>query len=418
MDPDVQTLSLEQWLELPLYSFQDWRKEHARGSSEDTSETLDANRWVSCGEVAQYYADYVNKMGLAGNFVGHAEIHQTCSLEKMMPCPDSSPQLTTCHSPSPTATSSFVSPASPTSPSLAYENPSTSKVSWERLTDLCSQICDPEDCGVYCCQRKMFKWKWYMRGTRNCRNGLSSEHKVCVFSQKLVLACGVQGNERRLKVPGEEEGEGEGGAARFLTYSYPEFVRRLGEGCITSNQVLVVGGGLSAADSVLLALKRGVKVVHVFEKDPFDQRLIFNLMPQKVYPRYKYIHRLMQEAEKNPNYVCCSRSQISAVSEMGFTVEGPTGELNSYSNIALGVVALGTDADLKFLPNQLLPKLGRHSDRPISAKHNPVDICPFSSVTEACPSLYAVGSLTGDNFVRFGVGSALGATQHILQLNT
>lgn len=411
-----------------------------------TGAATDSSGRVPCGEVARYYSDYVQKMGLSDNFLSDTDISEVCNLEKLHPphcCrPSASPSLPACHSPSPLL-------VSPPSPCLAYADPTVGRVSWEHLTDLCSQLSDPDpdDSGVFCCQRRVSKCRWCTRGTtgrkRRCTNrqlpvsrtnGHSppeEEEKLSIFSQKLVLACGVQGNCRRLGVAGEEQA-----AASFLSYDYPDFAHRIRchaphTAATTDSQpftkltVLVVGAGLSAADAVLLALERDAKVVHVFEKDPFDQQLIFSRMPESVYPRYKRVHRLMQgkKEEESVNYVRCARCRITEFHERGFSVESliaspSVEERQRWTDISLGVVLVGTEAKLSFLPESLTPKLGRLPDAPVTAKRNPVDVDPFTFVTEACPSLYAMGSLTGDNFVRFGVGSALGAAKHILQLDT
>jgi len=46
--------------------------------------------------------------------------------------------------------------------------------------------------------------------------------------------------------------------------------------------------------------------------------------------------------------------------------------------------------------------------------HHPFKINPFSFEVQNIPSLYAIGSITGNNFVRFGVGGALGVVSSLL----
>ncbi|EDO41573.1 predicted protein [Nematostella vectensis] len=52
------TLSLNNWLELPGWEFQTWLREHRSTTS----------------HIAEYYSDYVNKMGLAKNFWNNAKV--------------------------------------------------------------------------------------------------------------------------------------------------------------------------------------------------------------------------------------------------------------------------------------------------------------------------------------------------------
>lgn len=276
----------------------------------------------------------------------------------------------------------------------------------EKLAKLCSQISEREDCGIVCNRGRASKHKWCLRGFQSPTNGRVKN--VRIFSHKLVLACGVHGNPRCLDVPGEEDVE-------FLTYALPEF-SEICSHVVGTGTVLIVGAGLSAADAVLLALKTGAKVVHVFERDPDDQKLIFSRMSKEVYPGYYYVYRLMQERETNPNYVCRALSQITHLQNSGVTITSADGKSERWDNVKLGGVFLGSNAELGFLPEKLLAKLGSTSGGGvINAKHNPVAVDPVSFVTEASSSLYAIGSLVGDNFVRFGVGSALGTAQHIIK---
>lgn len=413
MDPDTLTLSLENWLQLPLYSFEQWKldREGVVSGSHVTSSSEDDSRRAFCGDIADYYSDYVTKMGLKERFINDTEICQTDCLEKdfintEMQSQSSAVVSQSSCSPSPP---SLLSPASPTKCCFSSGNNCiTTSTSWDRLTDICSQISDPEDCGVYCSQRRVSKNKWYLYGSQK-KNGVS-DSKVCTFSKKLVLACGVYGKPRYLDVPGEQE-------FGFLTHDFSEFSRRV-RTCDGSGTVLIVGAGLSAADGVLLALKRGVKVVHVFHKDPYSRQLIFDRMPEKVYPDYKHVHRLMQGEESDSRYFSCARSQVSEFRENSFVVQNESGHEQLWSDVAIGGVFIGTNAELGFLPKKLVLKLGMNPDEPIHSKRNPVDINPISFVTEASTSLYAIGSLVGDNFVRFGVGSSLGVAQHILGLSS
>lgn len=398
MEPNMQVVSLESWLELPLYSFDDWRHDQESGQSRNHMMSTTESRRAFSSEVASYYSDYVTKMGLSANFLDGTEICQVYNLEKEFALTDSQSSSATCMSP--------LSPASPSTAHADDKNGITNMISWDKVADLCSQISDSEDCGVDCCsQRRVSKYRWYNRGTLQ-----QSDSKVCVFSQKLVLACGVCDGTRCLNVPGE-------GNAEFLTYRFHVFAERVRD-CPESGTVLVVGAGLSAADAVLLALRRDLRVVHIFPKDPHDQQLIFSNMDKKAYPDYKHVHGLMQGKEHEQNYFCYPESQICEFHADGFTISTKSGYKQRWSNVSLGVVAIGSDAKLGFLPEVLVSKLGRSPGVPINAKRNPVDVRPFSFVTEASSSLYAIGSLAGDNFVRFGVGSAVGAAQHILGLTT
>ena len=396
MDPNTQTLSFLNWLELPLYTFEEWEADQKRACDSRVTNCDDHVTKQACmNDVARYYHDYVTKMNLTENFISDTNISRVTGIEKIFEreySPSSTSSLSSCSSP-PVA----ISPVSPNTACSAAENSLHTDGEWEEFSDICSMISDSEDCGIFCHELKsVSKHKW-------CLMGSNGKQKTCIRSEKLVLACGVSGNQRWLKIPGED--------SHFLTHSFPDFVKRIHH-YRENETVLVVGAGLSAAEAVLLALKKNMKVVHVFHRDPYDHKLIFNKIPKSVYPQYDSIHRLMQGKEHNSNYIPYAQSEVTRFQDNGFFLEDKiSGHAKIRKDIVLGGIFIGTDAELNFLPRNLVSKLG-NSDAPISAQHNPVYVNPFTSLTEVS-SLYAIGSLVGDNFVRFGVGSALGAAKHI-----
>lgn len=437
MEPNLKSLSLGSWLDLPLYSFSDWtveqqQKELNNQQSTDfdhmTKKDVKTGR-VLVGSVAEYYADYVVRMGLSENFVDNAEIDQVTYLDKTLtPVHTEAADTSGC--------SSCSSPQSILDSPLKNisRSPQTSCVlsnnEWEHFTNICSVIVDAEDYGIHCpddvdCirRRRDCTLKWYLRGSqkssgRGGSNG-DGEKNVCIFSKKLVLACGVSGRVRWLGVPGEE--------SPFITHSIPEFVEHVnicrlneGEGEVGALPpvVVVVGAGLSAADAVLSALGKGLKVIHVFHQNPNDQHLVFDRIPKRTYPGYGHLHGLMKGKVTDECYVCCSESRVCEFNEdeQSISTVNSAGLKVTWTNISLGGVFIGTDVELGFLPDNLVPQLATDVHAPINVTHNPVDVNQISFVCEAVPSLYAIGSLTGDNFVRFGIGSALGAAQHILGL--
>ena len=404
MNPDIKTLSLGQWLELPLYSFEEWKsKQEVIGKG--TLEGKHVRAFI--GEITAYYSDYVTEMGLEKNFISDAQINRVSNLKKRL-MRSSSSQCTNSQCVSPPCCSSsplLFSPASPSTTLPVLDASLMIANEWEEFVDKCMLICCPEDCGVYCqeskWQRRIVDHTWHVKGYCNETTNIN------VYSEKLVLACGVSGTPRRLDVPGED--------VHYLCHEFTTFAKKI-HACSQHSFVVIVGAGLSAADAILLALRKEINVIHVFHQDPYDQRLIFNRIPETAYQGYNYVFRLMQGRDKIQNYICCAQSKITEFQESGFSLVNKTGKSEIWRNVSLGAVLIGTDAELGFLPKDLVPKLGMCPGMPINAKHNPVEVNQFSFVTEASSSLYAIGSLVGDNFVRFGVGSALGAAQHILGL--
>lgn len=80
--------------------------------------------------------------------------------------------------------------------------------------------------------------------------------------------------------------------------------------------------------------------------------------------------------------------------------------------VSCTVVMIGSRPDLSFLPGEGR-NLGVVPKWPIDSKHNPIDVDLFSYQSPHEHGLFAMGPLIGDNFVRFGIGGALGITNHL-----
>jgi thioredoxin reductase len=80
--------------------------------------------------------------------------------------------------------------------------------------------------------------------------------------------------------------------------------------------------------------------------------------------------------------------------------------------VSVVLALIGAQPDLKFLPNAG-SGLGIKKDVPVANRSNPFDVDPFSYECTSAPGLYAIGSLAGDNFVRFVHGGALAFTSHV-----
>ena len=78
-------------------------------------------------------------------------------------------------------------------------------------------------------------------------------------------------------------------------------------------------------------------------------------------------------------------------------------------------VLVGAVPDLSFLSDVNTSELGSNPAKKIDSKGNPININPFSYETVLEPGLFAVGPLIGDNFVRFGIGGALGIANHLMK---
>jgi hypothetical protein len=82
--------------------------------------------------------------------------------------------------------------------------------------------------------------------------------------------------------------------------------------------------------------------------------------------------------------------------------------------ISYACILIGFSPDLDFLPPQILNSIAVNPDKMLNTKENPilVDMCTHESAN--FKTLYAMGPLIGDNFVRFGTGGALAITARLV----
>ena len=422
MKADIETLSLGSWLELPVYTFQEWR---ADSGSKVKGESL---KRVTLGSVAQYYTDYVSRMGLDGGVVNNMLVTKVRHVEPSprVRCTIGSPSPCRA-SPDPEVFSQTVPCMSPTQDgplfmhtvdsgvhlseykSSCTRKTSTEFISRESSPDVCCWS-DSDDIGVYCNASTSGEYNWCLKGTRTICSSDNSEYQgTIVCAKNLVLACGVGEKARKLKVSGED--------APFITYQFSDFCDRLNRIDQTQdwNPILIVGAGLSAADAILHATSKGLNVIHVFRKDPNDPSLVYHKMPKAVYPEYARVLSLMRREELVENYTPMSRSQVCEFkNESVCVVENEVHERTLHLVSLVGVF-IGSESELGFLPENVATRLGVNQDLPIHSKTNPVDVDPLTFESESFSSLYALGPLVGDNFVRFVLGSGLGACKHLTE---
>lgn len=85
--------------------------------------------------------------------------------------------------------------------------------------------------------------------------------------------------------------------------------------------------------------------------------------------------------------------------------------------VSVVLALIGAQPDLKFLPHAGAG-LGVKKDVPVASRSNPFCVDPFSYECMSASGLYAIGSLAGDNFVRFVHGGALAFTSHVHKQQT
>lgn len=428
MDPGVLSLSPGRWLQLPIYGFDDWLKEEKEKGGEKEGEVREnSNSRVRLGSVARYYQRYVKKMGLATHFSNNITVtraHPLCPKAETDRRSQSCESTFSFASLGSTESERNTSTSSPESEQVftCCQSPQTTSVDTGGLANVGEvreeeeeivfsnnedegpTACDSDDTGISCCTKRFHlpsrSYRWLVRGRRRDRDG--QEECVCVTAKNLVLATGVNDSPKKLGVPGEDHG--------YVRHSFSD----ISPGKRVDEPVLVVGAGLAAADAVLHTLSQGHRVVHVFHQDTSDQRLLYHTMDPSTYTEYVTLFQKMSGRLKDPNYTPLPQHRVTEFSEEGVcTLFSIRDGASKTLTVSLALILIGGQPQLNFLPECMTSHLGVTPDQPINAKHNPIDLDPYTCESETYPSLFAMGPLSGDNFVRFVLGGAIGITKKL-----
>ena len=290
---------------------------------------------------------------------------------------------------------------------------------------------------------------WEIRGYQQVQN--DTHVPFSLFAENVVLATGASDSPIRLGVEGED--------LPFVFHSISELGLALSQRKLdmSTDPVLIVGAGLSAADAVLSACNSNIRVLHVFRKSVDNPDLIFKQLPKTLYPEYHKVYSMMcsqaytnvasSSASNRPQAVSIASSVcakmcpkpplaagtvagganvnlfpnytsfpehclVSLQPDMKCLLQG-NNSLKAFK-ISMALVLIGTNPNLFFLKDQG-QYLGQDPTKPISCKQNPIDINPYTFECIKEPGLFAMGPLVGDNFVRFLKGGALGIASCLLK---
>uniref|UniRef100_A0A8C6MAS3 Oxidative stress-induced growth inhibitor 1 n=1 Tax=Nothobranchius furzeri TaxID=105023 RepID=A0A8C6MAS3_NOTFU len=236
--------------------------------------------------------------------------------------------------------------------------------------------------------------------------GVSEEVPFSLLAHNVVLATGTHDIPARLGVEGE--------SLPFVCHSFWELEMAISRGELdqSSDPVLVVGAGLTAADAVLAAHHLNTPVYHAFRRSVSDRGLIFNQLPKLLYPEYHKVslvlHFLFTPPSSYPGYLSFPCHRVAAIRpDRKCVLVSDSGE-ETVVIVSKVLVLIGAHPNLSFLNNNGR-SLGINPDEPISCRRNPIDVDPFTNRVLAAdgPGLYAIGPLVGENFVRFLKGGAL-----------
>ncbi|XP_011407028.1 PREDICTED: oxidative stress-induced growth inhibitor 2-like [Amphimedon queenslandica] len=211
-----------------------------------------------------------------------------------------------------------------------------------------------------------------------------------------------------LGIPGEE--------LLFVTHSLSDFKKRLkcSKRRGRPGSALVVGAGMTSADAVLYCLDNDIHVNHSFYQDLSKaNNLLLSKLPSGYYLEYQRVWKLMKGLETSHLYTPLEGTRVRSFSTNGETILTSSSEIEQSLATSVGMIAIGSQANLGFLPQDISSVLGIDPSQAIDSKNNSVDIDSFLSQSERVPNLYALGPLAGDNFVRFLFGSGLACAKSI-----
>lgn len=354
------TLSLNNWLELPGCDFQDWLRAH-RSNTVRKPCNLVTNGVKSDGynydrattsHIAEYYKDFVTNTNIASNFWNDAQV---LSVKRKLQAD---------------------------------------------CTDCRCRVSDTRRDGC-----------WEIRGVRRDSYATIPELFV-VHAHNVVLATGNR-IPKTLGIPGEN-----------LAFVYHKmdvidrYLNELPDPPLSMDPCLVVGAGLSAADCVLALRNRGIPVIHVIRRHANDAKIIYNQLPGVVYPEYYKVGQMLKGEVttaygKDAMYTAYTKTSLVEIrQDRECILKRADGNLfkQKVSNV---FVLIGAKPDLSFVHGA--KALGVNPMKPVDSKENPIDINPFTYESVKEPGLFAVGPLIGDNFVRFGIGGALGIASHLMR---
>ena len=339
------TVSLNNWLDLPGWTFREWLQKHhaelkqkasccvlAKGSVVATGNLYDR---ASTSHVAEYYENYVSKQGLEKNFENNVRI-----------------------------------------------------TSVKRKDNV-----------------------WEISGHKKIKCKFSSHKKQFrVLAENVVLASGLS-KPKKLSIEGECLPFVHHHVRKIVQLTKPEGKSHKK----IRKPVLVVGDGLSAADAVLELVANEIPVVHILRHDLNDEELVLNKMPTQVYHDYAKVKDMMANPVFSPQGTCLYRAhfkwQLVSISKHKECKLKTHDDKHQMLPVSAVFILIGSKPELSFL--QDIPPLGIDPNQDVDCRHNPIDVDPYTYECKHAKNLFAMGPLVGDNFVRFGIGGAIGIANYL-----
>lgn len=235
-------------------------------------------------------------------------------------------------------------------------------------------------------------------------------------ADRVVLATGNSDTPNRLNVPDED--------LPFVFHSLTDLERMLTDArnFNLKDPVVIVGSGLSAADAILACSQHKVPVRHVFRRHPEDPALVFNQLPENLYPEYHMVHGGMKGQACGFDYKTFPMHSVVEIRKQREVVltnllradDDSTPSSTTTIRCSYALILIGRRPDISFIRSEKMrEELPHFAGEPLNPRSNPVRIHPFTHACCSQPRLYAMGPLVGDNFVRFVQGGAMAIASHI-----
>ncbi|KAM3920225.1 oxidative stress-induced growth inhibitor 1 [Leptodactylus fuscus] len=245
------------------------------------------------------------------------------------------------------------------------------------------------------------------------KNDNGPDQNFSLYAENVVLATGTYDSPSWLGIQGEDR--------PFVSHEISALEEAVRSKKVHQNSdpVLIIGAGLTAADAILLARHYNIPVIHAFRRRVNDQGLIFNQLPQVMYPEYHKVHQMMKEQsvfQGGPyrGYMSLPEHQAVCFSDDKKCTFRDKHSQHKAFNVSMVLILIGSNPNLSFLPKNGTD-LALDAEQPVNSKRNPLDIDPFTYECVQEKGLYAVGPLAGDYFVRFVQGGALAVASTLLK---
>ncbi|CAF1219762.1 unnamed protein product [Didymodactylos carnosus] len=363
----LSTVSLANWMELPNYSFSEFRQSRRSSSNEnsDIQQHQQDSKRATYDEVRHYYKDYVRRRQLQKNFLNNREV---TSIQRV------------CAEP-------------------AYYDEVKDEIHPTELL-------------------------WEIRGYKTDKE----QTPFCLHAKHVVLATGTtQEQTRSLNIVSDEQPQS---FIKSTLCDIEQLIENK-QLTSHSKPLLVVGCGLSAIDVILLCEKYSIPVMHVFRKAIDDPDLVFNKLSSNLYPDYEKLYEKMKHAIKqqqqqlantqksSPLYQCFHQCDIISINEHSTVIRdlklSTKAQLVQYEyDISYAVKLTGPEIKLNFFENNG-QYLATNKTKTLQSNDNPISINPITYECTAYENLYAIGPLVGDNLIRFLQGGACAVAASLLK---